>query len=330
MKITLFYISLVLFISSCCDCLDEGEPQENKPFCSPREATVTEFDPTLIQNVLQDQNGNDSIVYTPTDAYSIHGYEFPRSKSSAGNLAVDNGRYSAEAGRDRVAIAQSALPNEVFNQFPVYLAVLTNLPANDDINGDFIVSEVDLSNPVDPVANLRFWGDVDFVDMGFLSESSQDFCDYYENTFQANSVSAVKYGEGLRDNLGSQRSITRSSSNVVSLIDSRGNVLVEDISNPGNRLAGDNYPGLNEAQLWAQIQNALSAAGINNITTTDGYNDMIAQSNEKKIVDIEVHIGDFFYYLARNGRKFLIQIINIDERDVAGIKKRVTFIFTDF
>lgn len=330
MKIVLNIILFAFFLSSCCDCLDEGEPQENKPFCSPREATVTEFDPTLIQNVYQDQNGNDSIIYFPTDAYSIHGFEFPKQKNSAGNLSIDNGRYSAEGGRDRVAVAQSALPNEVFGQFPVYLAVLSNLPANEDIIGDMIVSEVDLSNPLDPVAYLRFSGFVDFVDMGFLSESSQDFCDYYENNFNTCKDCKVRYGEGINDNLGVQRSIRRNATNVVSLIDSRGNVLIDDINNPTNRLVGNNYVSLNEIQLWGSISAALNLIGINDITSTVEFTDMISQSNSKKIIDIEVHIGDYLDYTAINGKNYLIQVINIDERDIAGIKKRVTFIFTDY
>ena len=67
-KIILFILLSYLFVA-CCDCLDETDPP--KPFCSPREATVTKFDPTLIQVVLPDEDGNDSIVYYPTDNFYI-------------------------------------------------------------------------------------------------------------------------------------------------------------------------------------------------------------------------------------------------------------------
>lgn len=319
-KIIVFILLSYLFIS-CCDCLDETEPP--KPFCSPREATVTKFDPTLIQVVLQDINGNDSIVYYPTDAYSIHGFEFPQSKSSSGNLPIDNGRYSSEAGRDRVAIAQSALPEGVFRQFPVFLAVLSNLPANEDINGDFIVSDVDLTDPNDPIAFVRFKGWLDFVDDNLFSESSQDFCDFYENQFEPKDYSPERFGKNK------PRAITRNpNSNVISLIDSRGNILIENIANPTIRLTGGAY-NLNEIQLWGQITGALLGSGIGNIFNSELVDSLRNESERKEIVDIQVRIGDAFYYQSIRGKGYLIQFQNIAERNINGIKRRVSFMFTD-
>lgn len=318
----LLFILFVYLFAGCCDCLEETDPP--KPFCSPREATVTKFDPTLIQEVFQDQNGNDSIVYYPTDAYSIHGFQFPDSKSSSGNLPIDNGRYSSEVGKDRVALAQTALPDGVFGRFPVYLAVLSNLPANEDINGDFIISEVDLSNPLDPIAYVRFKGWIDFVNDNLFSESSQDFCDYYETEFNINDYKPSRFGEDK------PRAITRNvNSNIVSLIDARGNILIEDISSPTIRLTGGAY-NLNEIELWSQITGALLGSGINNIFNSDLINDLRELSEQKKVVDIEVHIGDYFYYQSTKGMGYLIQFQNIAERNINGIKRRVSFMFTDF
>lgn len=324
----IFYLFLItLFIQSCCDCLEEGNPP--KQFCSPREATITKFDPTLIQNVFPDQNGNDSIVYYPTDAYSIHGFEFPKSKSSSGNLPIDNSRYSAEDGRDRVAIAKAALPDKVFNAYPLYLAVLSDLPVNKDINGDFIVTEVDLTNPLDPIAYLRFKGWLDFVDEGILSESSQDFCDFYENTFNKDNTQLQKYGKGITSFSGAARSISKSSNaNTISLVDARGNILIEDISNPTNRLTGGGYT-LNEIELWNQISASLSSNGINDLFNTKLMDDLQAEAMAEEIIDIEVHIGDYFYYQSAKGINYLLQFQNIAERNINGIKRRVSFMFTE-
>lgn len=331
MKKNIIFLSIILtsiIINSCCECLEEGE--ETKPFCSPREATVTKFDPTLIQTVLQDENGNDSIVYYPTDAYNIHAFEFPISKSSSGSLPIDNQRYSSEAGRDRVAIAQSALPTNIFNTYPVYLAVLNDLPANSDIIGDFIISDVDLTDPNNPSAYIRFKGWLEFVQDNELSESSQDFCDFYETNFEKDNYDddLKQYGEGVVDNSGTSRSVISNNSNIVSLIDGRGNILIEDINNPQTRLTGGNY-NMNEIQLWNAIQQLLTNNGINDITTTEDYNSMLDRADEKRIIDVEVRIGDYFYYQSIKGKKYLIQIQNISERINNGIKHRVSFMFTD-
>lgn len=320
-------ILIAIVIQSCCECLEEGDPP--KQFCSPREATITKFDPSLIQNVFPDQNGNDSIVYYPTDAYSIHGFEFPKSKSSSGNLPIDNNRYSSEEGRDKVSIAQTSLPKNVFSNFPLYLAVLSTLPANSDINGDFIVTDVDLTNPLDPVAYLRFKGWLDFVDEGILSESSQDFCDFYENTFDKDNNTLVKYGKDITTILGTNRSIKRNSNaNIISLIDSRGNILIEDISNPTNRLTGGTYT-YNEIELWSLLSASLSSNGINDIFNTQIMNKLQADAMAEEIIDIEVHIGDYFYYQSAKGINYLLQFQNIAERNINGIKRRVSFMFTE-
>lgn len=329
MKVIISYLFLVLFVVSCCDCLNESEPSETKPYCSPREATVTEFDPSITQTVLTDVNGNDSIVYYPVASYSIHGYEFPNSKASAGNLKIDNNRYKAETGINRIPIAKTPLPNALFNIYPLYLAVLTPLPENDAIQGDFIVADVDLiTNPADPVARIRFWGKVGFVTTDPLTESSRDFCDYYEQSFDITSFSGTQYGEGMTDGFGNQRSFNGSITTTTALIDASGNILVEDISNPTNRSVGGVYIGMNEIQLLGALS-SLFGSSLNNLFTTPEYIKMINEVNSTKIVDVEVHIGDYLTYMARNGQKFLIQVLNIDERDVNAVKKRVSFIFTE-
>ncbi len=324
----IFYLFLItIIIQSCCDCLEEGVPP--KQFCSPREATITKFDPTLIQNVYPDQDGNDSIVYYPTDAYSIHGFEFPKSKSSSGNLPIDNNRYSSENGIDKVSIAQTSLPKNTFSKFPLYLAVLSTLPANSDINGDFIVTDVDLTDPLDPIAYIRFKGWLDFVDEGIFSESSQDFCDFYENTFNKDNTQLQTYGKGITSFSGAVRSISKSSNaNTISLVDTRGNILIEDISNPTNRLTGGGYT-LNEIELWNQISASLSSNGINDIFNTKIMDDLQADAMAEEIIDIEVHIGDYFYYQSAKGTNYLLQIQNIAERNINGIKRRVSFMFTE-
>lgn len=278
---------------------------------------------------MTDVNGNDSIVYYPVASYSIHGYEFPSTKASAGNLKIDNVRYKAEAGINRIPIAKVPLPNVLFKIYPLYLAVLTPLPENDAIQGDFIVADVDLvTNPADPVARIRFWGNVGFVTTDPLTESSRDFCDYYEQSFDIKSFSGTRYGEGMVDGFGNQRSFNGSITSTTALIDAAGNILVEDVNNPTNRLVGGIYFGMNEIQLLSALT-GLFGSSFNNIFTTPEYIKMLDEVNAAKFVDIEVHIGDYLTYMARNGQKFLIQVLNIDERDVNAVKKRVSFIFTE-
>lgn len=342
-KIYINLIIITIICYSCCDCLNEES--EPKKFCDPREATITEFYPLITQNVTTDPDGNQIISYQPTDSYSIHGFKFPDSRNSSGELPVYSDIFDAERGKDRIAVIEEALPNPLSNNYPLFLAILDNFPKNEDLKGDLLVTDVDISDPNNRRARIRFSGWLQYVDTDPSSESSREHCEYYENNFEKANYSdrLFRYGAldfksiiageptiiNLTDNFGANRTYpTTVDNSIVSLIDINGYIIVNDVINPTNRIIGGPYPMTTEINLMNQINQEIIASNLGaNIQGLEEF--QIINNSNVEVYDIEVIIGDYFFYRAINGKDFLMKIINIDERPINPDKKRVSIIFNE-
>lgn len=186
--IKLIVFLALFFLISCDDC-----PIKDKPpvfLCEVREATITEFNPLLVQ----DQSVNDSVVYKPDPKYSVHTFEFPLDQTSSGSLPNDE-RFKEQGF---IAIATIPSPN---NNYTVALVDFT--PLNSNMIGDILVDSVFI-HPTDPSQNrafLMFYGHLARFPRDFTSDDSQEFCNYLGTYSDADlnniRIDASQYGENL-------------------------------------------------------------------------------------------------------------------------------------
>lgn len=313
----LSYLILILLFG-CCDCLDPSDPIP--PFCSPQEATITEFISEFTSSLEQDEDGNDIIVFEPTPPYSTHGFRFPD------QLLVDE-RFDAESGVDRISVEEEFLPVGT-DDGALKIAVLSGIPINEDQNADIIVSSVDLG-AVPRLAELRFKGRLNFYDDNQTSESSEEFCDYIEqNGIDMQELPLFRFGEDVDDNTGNISRGNDLSNGVVSLIGEDNSILIVDIQNP-NPARNVEFEGeiQTEVEVLNEIELRLALGNFGgNILNTNAYTNLQQKlaDNEYLAIDIEVNIGDVFVYEAINGLRYAVNIINISERDNNAIKERVS------
>lgn len=191
---TIIIFASLIFLASCDDC-----PIKDKPpifLCEVREATITEFNPLLVQ----DPNITDSIVYVPDPKYSVHTFEFPIDEKSSGSLPND------ERFQEQGFIAVATKPSITGNY---KVALVDYTPLNSDMIGDILVDSVFI-NSADPSQNrafLMFYGDLARFPRDFTSENSKEFCNFL-GTFNSSDlnnirIDASKYGESL-PNAGSK------------------------------------------------------------------------------------------------------------------------------
>ncbi|GAB5466000.1 MAG: hypothetical protein Kapaf2KO_14360 [Candidatus Kapaibacteriales bacterium] len=309
MKNTFFYLFSVAFlINGCCDCLEPSEV-EGDLSCEVRESTITEFDPSV---ELTEVTTNDPLnpidsIYTPLDPYSIHAFRFGQG-GITGTLENDD-RFNSEEGIDRISVESYEIPNTTLR-----FAILDNAPANKDINGDILIEDVS----IDPTgagtfAIMRVKGYIGLYNQNFWSESSRDYCDFIRfnqedlksRYLNSPNPDYSQYGQDLPPNKLNTNTLTPQ----YAIIDENGNIITDDVN-----ILNFNLFGLTPAQLRGLANNI--------------------EREPVAIYSIRIEVGDVFYYLAENGREYLISIINIDERDGGpnqepAVKRRVSILFSE-
>lgn len=166
--IFLVFAAIAIFLISCNDCpLEENDDPSLD--CKVREATITKFNPSLVERTAQAADGTDSTYYVPVPEYSIHTLEFPMSQSSSGALPND------ERFEDKEEIVIARVP--FADKSPYYAAILDIYPLNNIIRGDILVKNVadDLNS-----ATIRVAGSLNKINDVFQSENADDFCDFID------------------------------------------------------------------------------------------------------------------------------------------------------
>ncbi len=292
--LSLVFISPIIF-NSCTDCpLVESKPIV---YCSPREATVTEFNPDVTAFTIKAVDGiTDSTYYEPVKEYSIHSYQFPNDDSNSGMTPNDE-RFN---NKTLIPIYQSAFKSLVDNK-TYYAAILQKFPANEDIKGDFIVTQVDTLpptiNPLLPMtAKLRFYGFLAPIPtLSFKKENSNDFCtDIIKNLSQAQltqlRTDKIRFGDST--DFGS---FTLADIKIVDIIN--GNFISDPL-------------------VIASLPLSVATSIINPSVST-----------RKVIHDVVVRPGEVYYYQARNGREFVFAITDIRVGTFEPRKRRMTVMF---
>lgn len=282
--ILLAFLSPILF-NSCSDCpLVESKPIV---FCSPREATVTLFNPDVTAITIKASDGvTDSTYYEPVKEYSIHSYQFPNDDSNSG-ITPNDERFN---NKTVITLAQEAF---AFNNKVYYVAILDRVPANEDIKGDFIITKVDtLSNPM--TASIRFYGFLAKTTLSFTKENANDFCN---DIIKSPSLSTPQLTQ-LRLNkirFGDSTDFGKFTAADVKVVDASGNL----VSDP------------------------LVIAAIPTTSVTK----LLTSTSKKIIHDVIVKPGDVYYYQARNGREFVFAITDIRVGTFEPRKRRITIMF---
>ncbi len=282
--LSLVLISPIIF-NSCSDCpLVESKPIV---YCSPREATVTEFNPDVTAFTIKAVDGvTDSTYYEPVKEYSIHSYQFPNDDSNSG-ITPNDERFN---NKTVITVAQEAF---AYNNKVYYAAILDRIPANEDIKGDFIVANVDtLKNPM--IASLRFYGYLVKTTLSFKKENSNDFCnDIIKNPSMTSDQLAKLRLSKVR--FGDSTDFGKFTSANVRVIDANGKLVSDPL-----------------------VIAAIPASAIAKI---------LASSSSKIIHDVVVKPGDVYYYQARNGREFVFAITDIRVGTFEPRKRRMTIMF---
>ncbi len=285
---------MTLLTACNCDPPTQTRTYAQVSACNVREATITEFHPDLLRDTILVNQEIDRIDQQPDTLYSIHVFEFPASQQQTGNLPND----SRFVNTDEIAVAKEAFSVGGLNFFA---AVMDRLPANEDLSGDLLVSSVNLNNVGGNTATLRFFGDLQrhSDNVNFLpvdNEVALDFCNYVRDIPSARlddlSANAERFG------------LTDAGSTISSYSAASMAVLDEECS----RLA----PSVTVPTIPAALQT-----------------EVLRLANEKSAVDIEVRIGDVFFYRARNGREFIMAIVDIRAGTLPPDKERVTIMFNE-
>jgi hypothetical protein len=319
------------FVQSCeCPC-DESF---NELVCSPRETTITEFDGGIIDSVEYIINEGDTLgtYYYPVDEYSIHTFEFPFNRSQSGSLPNDEDSFIARKGVDSAVVV--SVPMENYNiDLPYFYALTDAFPANKIMIGDILVEDIDLStDPNDPTASIRVGGSIMRVSPNYgppyMSESSRRFCEYINDEFTVDGDLNESLVEELRENLSEYgRGISGSTTNEYTAANGYSPVVV----NKFGQILVDRNGNINQ-NIYPRPEGLEASIAVVRNSFPDAAGDLyrIAEEKEYEAVTIEVHIGDVFFYRARNGRDFVFAVINIDERDVgAALKRRISIMFNE-
>lgn len=289
-------LALCLGLFGCCECplQEEGNPVV---VCNVREATITEFISTL-DSATAIIDGAPTVVYTPVPEYSVHTFEFPADFSSSGELTTDEENFDPLEGKFEIIVAIDPNSFEVGGE-NFFAAIVDDTPANSDIVGDILVSGVLLPPPpAEAEATIRVYGKLAKHDSNFTSENSATYCAFAQGIIDRDEL------DDLRDNLreygfnspgltGTQRTY-----DVIADFDS-----FVTLDSDGQRVDSPLAP----------LSNRMNLA--NRVNTSES------------IVDIEIRIGEVYYYEARNGLRFLFVITNIAERLDNPLKKRVSIMY---
>lgn len=327
-----------LFVSSCCnDC--PCDPEESNEFqCIPREVTITQFNGKLQDTATINTDPTFQVTYYPVAAYSIHSFEFPNTQSSSGSLPNDE-RFSSNVGIDYIPIATlSTSKVDIASDF--LYAIIDDKPANSLITGDILVDSIFLETGSTPYSLLRVRGFITGISVRvnndsnspdqFMSESSSAFCDYIEAAQEngqieknALAIKSTPFGAGQLD--GNSDPLTSEgtyNTNNIVVINKLGQIVV----NADGTI--NNYVVPEGSKLEQSINEILPGLNASRGDAAALLDEILTEKN-LRYVQIKVQVGDVFYYRAVNGKSFAVAVINIDERDVAALKKRLSIMFNE-
>ncbi len=200
------------FLNSCNECPIDSSPTT---VCEVREATITEFNPSLKDPIPPDT------VRLPVPEYSIHTFLFPIDKSNSGLLTND----SRFEDNEQLIVAQKVFPNPL-GTGDLLAVIYDKFPFNSLMVGDMMVLKVrPNADPSLSEADLRFYGSLQRMPVDFFSENADEFCqDYMRNIseddiedFRAN---ASKYGAALPN-----ASVNIYTAEDIFVIDNMGNIV---------------------------------------------------------------------------------------------------------
>jgi hypothetical protein len=181
---------LTVIIQSCSDC---NLVTANYP-CTPREATVTQFDPRVSVVI----NGNDTTI-VPVPTYSIQTFLFPSDNSSSGSLTNDNRFSQTDTTKQKVVIAEKQF---TYAGRQLIAQLVSIHPTNSSLVGDMMVIDVDMTASP-PAALLRFYGLLAIFPFTLQSEDASLFCADIENyrgsdnDFNNIKGRSTEFGKGL-------------------------------------------------------------------------------------------------------------------------------------
>lgn len=175
------------------------------------------------------------------------------------------------------------------NGEPYSVAILDDLPLNISIRGDILVVSTD---PVGSTAQLRFAGRLARLPQTFNSENADQFCSYIDNN--TNVISDAADNASLYGAADPLASINDFSAASIEIINANGEVVTGEAGVPAPLLEDIN-----------QLRNITGGSGI----------------------DIQVEPGDAFYYEARNGKSFVVIVVDVFEGILSPFKRRVTIMF---
>jgi hypothetical protein len=335
---------LLLFIAvGCCneDCPCSNE-QISEFVCAPREGTITQFNANLEPDPEIILEPAIEIFYEPVPGYSIHSFEFPFNASSSGNLPNDE-RFSANRGISFIPVVQ--LPISDFDiEGDFYYAIVSDKPANHQITGDMIVDSIYIQAGQIPYALVRFKGRFAGVSERinpnpdappqFLSESSRDMCEYMQENINAGNINVIElrdrmslYGElalrGDGSDLATVGDYRLDESENPVVLNTLGQMVIDADTDYNRNIV------LPDTKLEATLDEIKVQLDINVGDAREKLNEYL-EEEAIRYVNIELQIGDVFFYRAVNGREFLVTVINIDERDQGvALKKRLSLMFNE-
>lgn len=275
-KIYLLVLFSILLLNSCSECpITEAPPIF---VCETRIVTMEKFNPNF--TIVSDKAVLDS-------DYNISIYQFPDNSSSSGSFPNDS-RFEGNA-----VVALASFPF-AFNDSIYYANIMDSYPTNEQLMGDFLVQDVNVtSNP--PIANIRIFGSIALFSQGLFTEDSQKFCDFVE---QNNKQIQNSFKNFTEEN--------RFGKNQVGIIQNTYTVNNIIITDNNGKIVG--------------------TAGTPSVPTPpqDVINKLNDAANKLVSFDLPVIPGNVYTYIAKNGKRFVIVITEIRQTNITPFRKRVS------
>lgn len=262
-KIFLFasFLSLSIAFWACSCPLDDETVSVS---CVVRETTITKFKPTLVMKIDTLANNKYDTTYIPGPDYSVHTFAFPQTNANTGVLTNDD-RFS---NTEEIAIITKAFSN---NQ-PYKLAIFDQKPTNSDMRGDLMITEVDTMAYA--WATIRVSGYIYKMNHTFLSDNSQDYCNF-----------------------------------VQSLSDDELSDAIKNASKFG--VALPNHTTKNYTMSDIIVLNSKNAQVTGITAPIADYTTLLDEANQNKVIDITVSKSEVYYYRTTNGKAFIFAVTQI-------------------
>lgn len=285
-------IFTALMLNSCCDC-EDCLIQDPSPACKVKNGALIEFKAGVVKDTTTGSEGQDSIYFTPVEDFATETFMFPDDNSTSGSQPSDT-RFSKQP----LIVAERDF-NSIINE-PLTALIYDLYPPNLEIKGEILVRsiQIDNSDPLNSTARLRFYAEITMLSVPFNSENSGDFCEVY--------IPNYVDIEDLRDKASLFGRVLKNDNGDLQL----------------SKVYADSYDD-NDITVQDADGNTISYT-----PPSDVVDALLAESNSKYQVDIEVRSGEVYYVKARNGREFIMQISGIVQGLYPPYKKRVLIMFT--